>query len=98
MSNEFLPEITLKAKMEAFPDSDDDSKLVAKVYDPNLSHLRWTNNTSFILCYTHSICYIMHIDPFLAKELPRANEYCIDRNKRKPHETSKINFQYPHKC
>lgn len=79
MSNEFLPGTTLQAKMEAYPDSDDDSELVTKVCDPMSFHLRWNNNTSFILCYTHSICYIMHIDPFLAKELPRANEYCIDR-------------------
>jgi hypothetical protein len=34
MSNEFLPEITLQAKMEAYPDSDDDSELVTKVNDP----------------------------------------------------------------
>jgi hypothetical protein len=34
MSNEFLPEITLKAKMGAYPDSDDDSELLTKVYNP----------------------------------------------------------------
>ena len=80
------------AKMEAFPDSDDDSELVTKVR----SYVFPTSGGPILpalSCATHhSICYIMHIDIVLTKELPRANEYCIDRNKRKPHETSKINF------